>query len=459
MAHFIDVIKYEGDNNTFIWKHPREDFNNLSQLVVHESQEAVFFMNGQVMDIFEPGHYTLNTKNLPILSKMLKLVTGGNSPFHCEVYFINKTVQMGIKWGTPELIRFIEPTYNIPVAIGAAGEMNFAVKDSEKLLINLVGTTNGIAWDDKDNSFSKSLKESFRALIVTAVKTHLSSSIKTKNINLLEIDEHLEELQEVLKEKILPGFEEYGLTICQFYLSTINLPEGDANFKKLRELHTINLQTKMAEAEATVKSAYAEADASVIAARRKAVLEEQTTETEIAKRAAERELIDAQTKAQAAKIAGFAEAEVMKAKGYTQKDVFNVDVQKAYAEGLGNMASSGGSGVLGDIVGLSAGFAAAEKMGSKFNGMINDISDNDNKTIECPSCGKSIPSNSKFCLECGSKIEILLDNEIICPSCGNKTLKGKFCSSCGASLIRKCPKCNSEVSPESKFCLECGKKL
>ena len=57
------VIKYEGDNTTFIWKHPCEDFNSLSQLIVHESQEAIFFMNGQTPDLFGPGRYTLDTEN------------------------------------------------------------------------------------------------------------------------------------------------------------------------------------------------------------------------------------------------------------------------------------------------------------------------------------------------------------------------------------------------------------
>lgn len=100
MADIVQVIKYEGDNNTFIWKHPREDFNLGSQLIVHESQEAIFFMNGQALDLFGPGRYTPNTQNIPLIGGAVKLVTDGETPFHCEVYFINKTEQMGIKWGT-----------------------------------------------------------------------------------------------------------------------------------------------------------------------------------------------------------------------------------------------------------------------------------------------------------------------------------------------------------------------
>ncbi len=115
MAHIVDVIKYEGDNNTFIWKHPREDFNLGSQLIVHESQEAVFMMNGQALDLFGPGRYTLETQNIPLIGKVLKLATGGETPFHCEVYFINKTVQMGLKWGTPDKVRFIDPLTGVPL--------------------------------------------------------------------------------------------------------------------------------------------------------------------------------------------------------------------------------------------------------------------------------------------------------------------------------------------------------
>ena len=67
----ISVIKYEGDNETFVWKHPIEDFNYGSQLIVHESQEAVFFLNGQALDSFGPGMHTLETDNLPVLKKFI----------------------------------------------------------------------------------------------------------------------------------------------------------------------------------------------------------------------------------------------------------------------------------------------------------------------------------------------------------------------------------------------------
>lgn len=460
-----EIIKYEGANDTFVWKHPVEDFNSLTQLIVHESQEAIFFMNGEALDTFGPGRHTLETQNIPKLGKLLNKTTNGETPFHCEVYFINKTVQMAIKWGTDSKVRFLDPILGIPLEIGACGELNLAVSDSRKLLIKLVGTMRGIAWGENGVGFTKSIQNSFRPLISTAVKTHLSSAIKAGNINLLEIDEHMTQLSEVLRQSIIPGFEEYGLTIPQFYITNIALPENDPNFKRMRELHTVSFQTRMIQAEALVKSAQADAEAEVTAARRKIEMERQLTETEVAKREAERDLIRAQADAQAAKMAGFAEAEVMAAKGYNQKDVLQAEVQKAYAEGIGNMnISGGGGGVAGDMIGLSVGMAAAgavaPQMSEMFKGFAPTAAEAPSPTAKCAKCGAPLPANAKFCLECGEKVAPAVPAEmILCPECGNTVSKGKFCPECGHKFVTVCPKCGKDVVPGAKFCLECGEKL
>lgn len=489
-----ETIKYEGDNSTFIWKYPHEDFNCMTELIVHESQEAIFFANGQATDIFGPGRYKLDAENIPILSKLVNLATGV-SVFHCEVYFINKTVQMAVKWGTDSKVRFIEPTLGVPVELGASGEMNLAVSDGRKMLIKLVGNMKGIAWEEEGAGFTKSLQTSFRPLISTAVKSNLSAAIKQQNIDIVEIDECLNELSAVLRQKILPEFEEYGLNIPQFFLTNIVLPESDPNFKRLRELHTVSLQKKVAEAEAEVRTtqaqsrasymtAEAEAEAQIKAAQRGAILESQTTETEIAKREAERRLIHAQAEAQAAQMAGMAEATVMQAQGYNKKDILQSEVQKAYAEGIGNMgpAISGGGGgsVMGDMLGFGVGMAAmgaiAPQMGEmmkgfNFGNMHNGMDMNsetaaagaENQTpaemSKCPNCGNVLPANAKFCLECGTKIGQLVANEMICPACGKKTPCGKFCMECGQPLIKCCPNCGAGVPQDSKYCLECGTKL
>ncbi len=457
MSKIAEIIKYEGDNSTFIWKHPLEDFNSMTQLIVHESQEAVFFMNGQALDLFGPGRYTLETQNLPKLGKILNRNTGGDTPFHCEVYFINKTVQMALKWGSDSKVRFIEPTMGIPFEIGASGEMNLAVCDSRKLLIQLVGTMNGAAWAMQGSGFTKSLHDSFKPLISTAVKSNLSAVIKRENIDLLEIDENLEKLSAALRAAINPGFEEYGLTIPQFYVTNVLLPDDkDENFKNFKRLHAFSFETKYGQAKA-------KAEAEITAAKRMVELESQTTETEVAKMEAERQLIRAQADAEAAKMAGFAEAEVMAAQGYNQKDVIQADVQKAYAEGIGNMGPvvGGNGGVVGDMVGLGVGMAAASaispQLSEMMKGMTGAAPAEQVSSAKCAKCGAALPANAKFCLECGERI--VPADSVVCPECGKTVVKGKFCPECGFKFQTNCPKCGFEIANGTKFCPECGEKL
>ncbi len=408
MAQIADIIKYEGDNSTFIWKHPTEDFNSLTQLIVHESQEAIFFMNGQALDLFGAGRYTLETQNIPKIGKFLNRATGDQTPFHCEVYFINKAVQMGLKWGTDSKIRYIDPEYGVPMELGACGELNLQVSDSRKLLVKLVGTMNGIAWEERGNEFTKSIQNSFRPLISNAVKSNLPDALNEKKIDILEVDRHLDELSDILLKQINPGFEEYGLTVPQFFVTTILLPENDPSFKRIRELHTISLQTRMAQAEAQVRMAQALAEAEVIAAKRQTEMEMQTTKTEIAKREAERkavemqgtadaELIKARAEAEALKAKGLSEAEVMRAKGYSEKDVLETEVQKAYAAGIGQFGAKGGggtgsSGIAADMVGLAAGMKIAGTMMDKVDGMVSGFT-TDKK--EKPTEEKTMKSEAK----------------------------------------------------------------
>ena len=464
MSKIADIIKYEGDNTTFIWKHPCEDFNSLTQLIVHESQEAIFFMNGQALDLFGPGRYTLETQNIPKIGKALNRAAGGKDPFHCEVYFINKTVQMALKWGTDSKVRFIDPLTGVPLELGASGEINMQVTDSRKLLVKLVGTMNGIAWEYGGTNFTKSIKECFRPLVSVAVKSNLSNVIKSENIDILDIDEKLELISEKLKEKVAPGFEEYGISIPDFYVTNVVLPESDPNFRRIKDLHTVSLQTRIVEAEATVRTAQAESEAAIAAAQRQVELERQTTETAVARMQAERDVIDAQAKAEAVRLAGLAEAEVMRAQGYSQKDVIQADVQKAYAAGIGNMGGgeggNGGSSMMGEMLGLGVGLAAAGSIAPQVGEMIKGIGNVSpaSENVICPKCGAALPAGAKFCFLCGEKIEAAPE-KVICPSCGKETPKGKFCMECGAPLENKCPKCGAEIPAGAKFCPLCGEKL
>lgn len=463
------IIKYEGDNETLVWKHPIEDFNFGSQLIVHESQEAIFFRDGQALDLFGPGRHTLEAQQLPLLEKVYKLPTDTERTFHSEVYFINKAVQMALKWGTPDKIRFIDPLTSVPLEIGASGTLNLQVSDARRLIVKLVGTQNGIAWDDREN-FTRSVQTAFRPLIANTVKQHLPAIIKNQQIDLLEIDERVNEISGLLREKLLAGFEEYGLTLPQFYVTHVVLPEDDPNFKRIRELHTIMLQTRVIQAEATVKTVQAQSEATyrtaqeqskaaITAAQRQVELEKQTTETEVARREAERTIIRAQAETQAQRLTGLTEAEIMRAKGYDQKDVIEADVKKAYAAGLGQMGSNG-SGI-GDIANLGVTLGA-------MGGVIGMAKEAVSPMFEQPStpitggwncaCGtKNITSN--FCPDCGAKRPSTASSWDC--ACGTKSIISNFCPNCG--MKRPSPSVGWNCACGAKnitsaFCPNCGNK-
>lgn len=448
------VIKYEGDNSTFVWKHPIENFNFGSQLIVHESQEAIFFLNGEALDTFGPGRHTLETENIPILKKIYSLPTEPQQPFHAEVYFINKTVQMGIKWGTDTRVRFIDPATKIPLDIGAYGEMNMQVIDSRKLLIKLVGTTRGLSnknvlssTGENSSEVHKTLKSYFRAPLMSEIKSYLATVIKEQNINIFEIDSYMGVLSDALCQRITPKFEEFGLTIPSFYITGISLPEDDQNFREIKELIT--------KAYIGVRTEEVKTDIAT-AARQRQIVEERTK--------ADLEAIRAQGTAESIRAKGLAEAEVMRAKGYTEKDIIDADVQKAYASGIGKMSSSSGgngSNIGADFIGMMAGMKMAGSVLDKMDSFMAPNSSQSEKTEKTTpaetwtcSCGET-GNTKKFCMNCGKQRA----EEWDCPTCGNKGNSGKFCEECGSPKPEAwtCTECGA-TGNKGKFCAECGAK-
>lgn len=327
MAKIADIIKYEGDNSTFIWKHPCEDFNYLSQLIVHESQEAIFFMNGQALDLFGPGRHTLETQNIPLIGKVLNKATDDKTPFHCEVYFINKTEQMNIKWGTDSKVQYIEPTYGFPISIGASGEMSLRAEDSRKLLLKLVGTESYLG--------QQQLITYFRSFLMTRVKTYIAQVMKTNGINIFEIDENLTLFSDAIKNLLIGDFADYGVALEQFFVTNVLKPDGDRQYEKFKELH-FRQYADIAEAK----------------------LRQQT------------ELIYAETEAQKVVIDSKAQATKRAQEGYTyqQERGFDVATEVARNEAVGEFTNMGvGFGTMagvGGAVGGMVGGMMSDAMGS-----------------------------------------------------------------------------------------------
>lgn len=465
------IIKYEGDNETLVWKHPIEDFNMGSQLIVHESQEAIFFRDGQALDLFGAGRYTLETQQLPILEKFYKLPTDTEGTFHSEVYYINTNTLMGIKWGTDSKVRLFDPASGMHIELGASGEFNIRVTNSRKLLLKLVGTTNGINQSELLGSNGKGY---FRSMVMTQVKSYLASVIREKSINVLTIDEHLMELSESLRERINTYLDDYGLLMPEFFVARVVTPDEDPNFRKMKEQYAeqylnvrqeqIRKNIAMAEAERKTVEAQTAAQMKIIGAQGDA-------DVMRIKALAEADALKAKALAEAEgyRAQAMAEAQEMQAKGYTQRDILQADVQKSYAEALGEMGSNGGngaSGMLGDIASLGVTLGAVgsvigmtkEAMSPMMDLHHITAPDTAANTWDC-SCGcKGI--TGKFCSECGAKKPEPQVLDTWDCSCGKKDITGKFCSECGSKRPEKptawdCPQCGNK-GITGKFCSECG---
>ena len=416
MAHITELLKYEGDNSTFIWKHPSEDFNSLTQLVVHESQEAIFMMNGQALDLFGPGRYTLETQNIPELGKFLKRLTGDTSPFHCEVYFINKTEQMAVKWGTDSKVQFMEPTYQFPIQIGACGEMSLRAEDSRKLLLKLVGT--------EDSLSQTKLTQYFRAFLMTKVKSYLARVIKEKGINIFEIDEHLDDISKALHVMLQPDFIEYGVALEQFFVTNILKPDGDSTYEKFKTLH-FRQYADIAEAKLRQQVG---------------VIDQQTE--------AQRMIIESQALAQKRALEGYT---------YQQERGFDVAEKVAQNEGAGQFSNmgiglgmmAGVGGTVGNIVGnsINGAFTPMQFNGTETTGAVpaniqpqttmgqtQIVQQKENRAV-CVKCGNPLAPGAKFCMECGEKVVALPEGMVKCSSCGEVVPQGKFCPECGNKLV------------------------
>ena len=195
-----EIIKFEGPQDALVWKFPIEDFNATSQLVVDETHEALLVVNGNAADLFTAGRRTLSVPNIPIARKLIEIPTGGNSPFPCKVFFINKVHQMDMLWGTQGPIALEDPLYDIFMHVMANGSMTISVENSRKFMLKAVGF--------RDRFDATELISKFRGIISSHVKDYISKIMINGKLSYFMMNAHLFELSGVIKEKLDVIFEE-----------------------------------------------------------------------------------------------------------------------------------------------------------------------------------------------------------------------------------------------------------
>lgn len=423
------LISYEGDAETLVWKHPVENFNYGSQLIVRASQEAVFLKDGRASDPLRPGRYAVGTERIPELQEAIQYTPIPGGHFQSQVYFINKATQMAIKWGTDSKVRLFDPMTGMPADLGASGDFNIRICDSVKFLLKIVGTT--------DSFTQEKLSHYFKSLIVTRVKSHLAATIKAQKISVFELDEHLMELSDALRAIINPALLEYGLELSEFQIARFVFPEDEGFKEAARLFREEYLKNRQAQIRRQVDTTEARTDAELKMIRAQ-------TDAEIAR-------LQGATEAENYRLKAYAEAEEMRMKGYSYRDETTRAVSiEAMKNGI---PSSGVSGVVGEMAGIGMSV-----------GVMNGVRDMTREAIaqtaaptgwNC-SCGhQNITTN--FCPHCGSPKQA---TGWSCPNCGRQSITTNFCPDCGNAKPNpnwNCPNCGQQ-SITTNFCPNCGQR-
>lgn len=211
------VIEWrDNSKDIVVYHYPVEDRYEImtgSTLVVRESQVAVFVHKGKVADVFEPGTYRLSTDNLPVITKLLSIGTGFNSPIKAEVYFVNTKQFIGQKWGTQNPITIRDKDFGM-VRIRGFGIYAYKVDDAKIFMDEMFGTNNLYTTSD--------VAEQIRPMIIEAI----SDTIAESKISMLDLAANYREFSEKVRESSQAEFKKYGLRLEKLVIENISLPES-----------------------------------------------------------------------------------------------------------------------------------------------------------------------------------------------------------------------------------------
>lgn len=430
-----DVIKWEPEKGSeldvIVHKFEYEDFPNGSQLIVGHSQMAFFVNNmeagssgvaggsgqAQASVFIGPCKIKLDTGNprFSLFRNFNNALTGGDSAFHCTVYFINTTYLNDLNWGTQSPIVLMDPVEEVNIHVRAQGlfgvhieqaDEALAVVQAMKVLKKIVGTKADFSKND--------LIAFMRAKILEYVPTLLASRMIDKNVGILTISKYLKEFSNIIKDDLVKHFNDFGLTLDNFSFNNINAPDED--------LQAIN-------------------------------------EMKIAKKRAQ---LEAEGTANKMDIESAARARQREREGYTYQQERSFDVMSDAAQNEGMSSNFMGAGM-----GLGMGLGVGGAMGAGFSnvaqnsiGSINAQAtpDTNADTIECPTCKAKLSPNAKFCASCGNKVSQAKS----CSNCGAALSENaKFCIECGQKVLTDCfcENCGAKNKAGAKFCMECGNKL
>lgn len=212
----LKVIEWKDASvDTIVYRYPmtdRDEIMNGCQLIVNEGQMAILASEGQFGETFGPGRHRLETKNLPILTKIASWKYGFDSPFKADVYYINTKQFINLTWGTSNPVMMRDAEFGM-IRVRAFGKYSFKVSEPSTLIRALVGTNPIFTVHN--------LKEHLKTMFVSS----FSDTLSTAKISALDIASKYDELSKLLKEALEPEFNNIGLNVVHTVIENVSLPE------------------------------------------------------------------------------------------------------------------------------------------------------------------------------------------------------------------------------------------
>jgi len=236
MARVFDVVEYPNEmRDEIVHRFPEEGagtFRIGSQVIVRESQTAVFFRDGNALDVFGPGRHTIVTYNIPLLINAIGKLFNERTPFPAEVYFVSMREFADKKWGTPQPIIVRNPNMGLGVALlQGFGTYSFQVQDPQQFITQIVGTTGAYRTSDIDARL--------RAMLLSKLQDLLGET--AANHDVPELIGLTEELGAGVRAKGQDDFLALGLTLKSFYIE--NLKPSSKSAEELRAMGMLDMQT------------------------------------------------------------------------------------------------------------------------------------------------------------------------------------------------------------------------
>ena len=236
MARIFDVIEYPNEmNDEIVHRFPEVgagDFRIGSQVIVRESQSAVFFRDGNALDVFKPGRHTITTANIPLLIDWIGKAFNDRTPFPAEVYFVSRKEFANKKWGTPQPIIVRNPNMGLGVALlQGFGSYSFSVKDPQQFVTQIVGATGAYK--------SAEIEERLRSMLLSKLQDVLGETASKNSVP--EMIGLTEEIGAAVRVKAKDDFDAIGLTLKTFYVG--NLKPSDKSAQELRDMGMLDMST------------------------------------------------------------------------------------------------------------------------------------------------------------------------------------------------------------------------